>query len=50
MNKKKEYRAAKETPRLPELRRVEDKAAIMGRSLRDRYDALRPYSDLKHWR
>lgn len=36
--------------RLPELRMQGDRIAINGKRLRDRYEALRPYSDLKFWR
>ena len=34
----------------PEMRRPHDIIEHHGRSLRDRYDALRPYTDRKNWR
>ena len=35
---------------LPEFRQSKDLLADIGKRLRDRYDALRPHSDTKHWR
>lgn len=39
-----------EAGKLPELRAPRDLIAAYGRIIRDRYDALRPRTDLKHWR
>lgn len=34
----------------PEFSKPVDMLSHYGRSLRDRYDALRPHSDVKNWR
>ena len=47
---RKPEKPAQETHRLPELRLSCDRIADHGRILRDRMEALRPYSDLKYWR
>ena len=36
--------------RLPEMRPPRDPIAEAGKRLRDRLDALRPQTELKHWR
>ena len=50
MNKKQRKHPRSGEQLVPEFRKPQDVIAYHGRKLRDRYDAVRPYSDVKEWR